>query len=213
MCVTILVMLAGASLPVFSRVRERGRSTTCLSNLKQLTIALQQYTDDASGQYLLWWTRVADVSHTTISDYKHGISWTSRLLPYAKQSELFHCPSRANDSRPFVDALGLGHKAMYPDYSFNANLTALPESKISITSNVVTFHDGAYSPFEYYSSTPPGESKGGDRHSGGANYAFVDGHVKWFGLKDQVRMNRGGALDSTVDPLCSPQQDLTFCPF
>jgi general secretion pathway protein G len=47
----ILAVLAGMLFPVMSRVREKGRSTACQSNLKQLGLALAMYCDDYDGIY------------------------------------------------------------------------------------------------------------------------------------------------------------------
>jgi prepilin-type N-terminal cleavage/methylation domain-containing protein len=42
----IIAILAGLLLPVLGRAKEAGRSTVCLSNLRQCGIALQLYTQD-----------------------------------------------------------------------------------------------------------------------------------------------------------------------
>ena len=47
--VAIILVLAGMLLPGISRVREAGRATRCISNLRQLQIAVLNY---ASGSYL-----------------------------------------------------------------------------------------------------------------------------------------------------------------
>lgn len=47
----IIALIAGIALPVFSRVRQGGYRTTCTSNLKQLGLAFQQYTQDYGGRY------------------------------------------------------------------------------------------------------------------------------------------------------------------
>jgi prepilin-type N-terminal cleavage/methylation domain-containing protein/prepilin-type processing-associated H-X9-DG protein len=47
----VLAVLTALAFPVFSRVRDNARRTTCTSNLRQIGIAFQQYTQDASGKY------------------------------------------------------------------------------------------------------------------------------------------------------------------
>ena len=44
--IAVIGILAGLLLPVFSRAKEAGRSTACLSNLHQLGVALQLYVQD-----------------------------------------------------------------------------------------------------------------------------------------------------------------------
>jgi len=48
--VAIIAILAGLLLPVLGRVREAGRSTACLSNLRQIGIALQLYVQENNNR-------------------------------------------------------------------------------------------------------------------------------------------------------------------
>ncbi len=45
--IAIIAILAAILFPVFQRVRENARRTSCTSNLKQLSLAVVQYTQDA----------------------------------------------------------------------------------------------------------------------------------------------------------------------
>jgi len=44
--ISVIALLAGLLLPALSRVKESGRSTACLSNLHEIGLALQLYTQD-----------------------------------------------------------------------------------------------------------------------------------------------------------------------
>ena len=48
--IAIIAVLAAILLPVFARVRENARQTTCISNLHQIGVALSLYRDD-NGEY------------------------------------------------------------------------------------------------------------------------------------------------------------------
>jgi type II secretory pathway pseudopilin PulG len=48
--IALIATLTGLMLPTLSRAREAGRSTACLSNLRQAGIALQLYTQDHNNR-------------------------------------------------------------------------------------------------------------------------------------------------------------------
>jgi prepilin-type N-terminal cleavage/methylation domain-containing protein/prepilin-type processing-associated H-X9-DG protein len=50
--VAIISILAAILFPVFARARESARSTACLSNLKQLNMAMRMYADDYDGMHV-----------------------------------------------------------------------------------------------------------------------------------------------------------------
>lgn len=47
--ITIVSMMAAMLLPALSTARERGRTISCVNNLKQIGLALQMYSDDHDG--------------------------------------------------------------------------------------------------------------------------------------------------------------------
>ncbi len=49
--IAIIAILAAILFPVFARARENARRSSCSSNLKQLGLALAQYTQDYDGSY------------------------------------------------------------------------------------------------------------------------------------------------------------------
>ena len=51
--VAIIAILAAMLLPALAQARERARSVTCLSNLKQITLAFIQYNDDYNGYIVI----------------------------------------------------------------------------------------------------------------------------------------------------------------
>ncbi len=59
----IIGILAAILLPVFSRVRETARKTTCASNLRQIGLALSQYIHDSDEKLPF----ASDASDTTRS--------------------------------------------------------------------------------------------------------------------------------------------------
>ena len=77
----IIALLAALLFPVFSRVREKGRQTVCLSNERQLGLAFYLHAQDYDDYTALG----ADV-------------WAGSLYPYVKNVDVFHCPSDPTDA-------------------------------------------------------------------------------------------------------------------
>jgi len=106
--VAIIALLSAILFPVFAQVRENARRASCQSNLKQLGLAVIQYTQDndeytMSGQQL-------DLNYA-------GEGWSGQLLAYVKNTQVFRCP---NDyGRPGVPA-PVGQA--YYSYIYNASL-------------------------------------------------------------------------------------------
>ena len=44
--IAIIAVLAAMLLPALSKARERARMVTCISNLKQISLAVKMYADD-----------------------------------------------------------------------------------------------------------------------------------------------------------------------
>lgn len=81
----IVGILAALLFSAFARVRENGRKTACLSNVRQIMSAVALYTQDSAGQY----PRVVGVGALSGAHF----SWADGLLPYLSAPEVLHCPS------------------------------------------------------------------------------------------------------------------------
>jgi prepilin-type N-terminal cleavage/methylation domain-containing protein/prepilin-type processing-associated H-X9-DG protein len=84
--IAIIAILAAILFPVFSRAREQARKTACLSNGKQLALALAMYSQD--------WDETLPVWYTPCHGFRIGpLMWTEQLYPYIKNWQVFQCPS------------------------------------------------------------------------------------------------------------------------
>jgi prepilin-type N-terminal cleavage/methylation domain-containing protein/prepilin-type processing-associated H-X9-DG protein len=192
--VAIISILAAILFPVFARARENARRASCMSNLKQIGMALMQYTQDYDEMY----PRMASNGDTVI--YPNGISgqsnWIMRIYPYAKSVQIFNCPS--NSQPPWKGGRGIStsddpNPVYVVSYGINSLLdgsaTAISIASIDKVSQTLMFADSAggapYALLNYYYG-PPDYSVADssvrymdDRHLEGANIVFADGHVKW----------------------------------
>jgi prepilin-type N-terminal cleavage/methylation domain-containing protein/prepilin-type processing-associated H-X9-DG protein len=85
--IAIIAILAAVLFPVFAQVREKGRQTSCLSNLKQLGAAMQMYSQDYDERLSPVVGR--EPSHRTW----YQMSWMNLIQPYVKNQGLFVCLS------------------------------------------------------------------------------------------------------------------------
>jgi prepilin-type N-terminal cleavage/methylation domain-containing protein/prepilin-type processing-associated H-X9-DG protein len=165
--ISIIAVLAAILFPVFARAREKGRQAACTSNLKQLGIALQMYSDDCDGYY----------PRGQFWPFTGVHLWSDVIAPYVKNTAVFKCPSQGSD------AYGYGYNIAYwgagdaYDGMHGINDTwPVHESLVPSPAETIWVVDfGTYwGCGKDYSIEEPTK-----RHNDGANTLFVDGHAKW----------------------------------
>jgi prepilin-type N-terminal cleavage/methylation domain-containing protein/prepilin-type processing-associated H-X9-DG protein len=132
--IAIIAILAAILFPVFAQARESARMTSCLSNMKQIGLALRMYCQDYdevnTSIYQGWGTGDPN------SDDQQGWMWRNAIQPYTKNKGIMACPS--NPSAP-PDGPGVGDnngsngnamgyymepdKTMSQSYAMNAGAT------------------------------------------------------------------------------------------
>src|SRR5579872_1765147 len=81
--IAIIAILAAILFPVFAKVREKARQTSCLSNEKQLGLGFVQYVQDNDETYPL---------DGAYSGTDLGQGWGGQIYPYVKSTGVYHCP-------------------------------------------------------------------------------------------------------------------------
>ncbi len=103
--IAIIAVLAAVLFPVFARVREKARQTSCASNLKQIGLAIEMYTNDYDETYPM--SRFPDATHplggctsgagtdSPPSDDLEGasVNWKRAIYSYLNNYAVFACPS------------------------------------------------------------------------------------------------------------------------
>jgi prepilin-type N-terminal cleavage/methylation domain-containing protein/prepilin-type processing-associated H-X9-DG protein len=85
--IAIIAVLAGILFAVFAHVREAARKTACLSNMKQVGLALQMYAQDYDETLPLG-NVVAGFNEPNAPP-----NFLGSLVPYTKNLGIFACPS------------------------------------------------------------------------------------------------------------------------
>ena len=94
--IAIISILAAILFPVFQNVRENARRTACLSNGKQIGLAVTQYIQDYDETMPIFQAYNTAVSGGAPGTPMHkGIE--EELLPFTKSVNLFQCPDDASD--------------------------------------------------------------------------------------------------------------------
>ncbi len=210
--IAIVAVLASILFSVFSGAKEKARRTTCQSNLKQLALAMQQYVQDNNGTY------------------PPNTDWGYAPYSYLKNVHVFRCPDHPStlvwdhfSIEPPVasaDQRKVFEGTTFPtDYSYNsmrlyvfqpAGMHGTQETMLATPSTTMLNVDIAFLSPEggdciYCRSipkTPCGrEFVGSTLHSGGGNYSYVDGHVKW------LTPEEAGEVECLNGPLPAPFKD------
>ncbi len=179
--IAIIAILAAILFPVFARAREKARQSSCLSNVKQLMLAIMQYVQDYDEMMPTCWTVIAGESY-------HHPYWYEKAEPYLKNTQVFLCPSARN-----YTTIAYGYNYMYLG---STHSSAISIAEIKSPSEMLIFTDsydsGSAGSFHIYAPSvwiihggAFGDNNTGNvdpRHNEGANVGWADGHAKWFKL-------------------------------
>jgi len=215
--IAIIAILAALLFPVFAAAREKARQATCLSNIKQLALAILMYADDYDGVFvpaqdadnLMRWHGMRS-STSEPFDPTRG-----PLYAYLKNREIKACPSFTKFGRGAMafeqGTGGYGYNAQYvggsplpwPDSLAPASEADIEDPAATIMlADVATMdwdmmsNSGTGTLIEYSFVEAPFYAAYGDmaadpsmhfRHQGSCDVAFCDGHVKAM----KMRASRG----------------------
>jgi len=202
--IAIIAILAAILFPVFAQARGKARQTACLSNTKQMALALHQYIQDydESLPYELIRLEASPANYGT---------WDEALYPYVKSAGVYVCPS---DSTPLAPSNGTYRTSYLTNQEVMRFSNSLPvnsaphimarftepSSTIALAEKTTNTNNRAFSLCETSGSTrvpmalatimaANSHAKtriAWNRHAEGANYVFIDGHAKWHRLEQTV---------------------------
>jgi prepilin-type N-terminal cleavage/methylation domain-containing protein len=122
--IAIIAILAAILFPVFAKAREKARQISCLSNEKQIGLAILQYTQDndekfPSGIYI-GQSPPFQIGPQAVGYGQSGMGmgWAGQAYPYVKSVGVFKCPDDSTNPLPLAD----GTKTSVCSYGLNAFL-------------------------------------------------------------------------------------------
>ena len=184
--IAIIAILAAILFPVFARAREKARQTSCLSNAKQICLAMLMYVSDYDEQFVC-----------CSGTYR----WYTPVFPYVKNAQVFQCPSLSGeisgnpDSDYTINGL-FAHGLAQPFFPTPSETIMIAEREMDM-------------PYDGYHPWPSASNQNWDnldaylagdghnwfvshlaktRHNDGCNYGFADGHAKWYRWEATVRL-------------------------
>jgi len=191
--IAIIAILAGMLLPALSNSKEVARRIACANGLRQLDLGLSMHADDNDGRYTP----------------RQSPYWMTRLQPYYQDLRLLVCPTDGQQAPPPGSAPDSAPRSYvingWNDY-FQSTLPAgdfekfiahnwdqgMPESAVRAPSDTITFgeklSENTHKHMDLLIDAGDDTSKleegrhsrgGGSVTSGGSNYAFVDGGVRY----------------------------------
>ena len=171
--IAIIAILASLLLPALGRAKGQAWTISCMSNLKQIGVAVYGYAQDNED--------------ALPRSSEQGNSWVASLQPFAGATNIYRCPKDGNRNRPYSYAL---NDFLLPlpilgvtNYSKISSVPSPSDTALMLecADNYVSsdhFHfAGEDDPFDY---TPVSfkAQVAVFRHLGSANYLFVDCHVE-----------------------------------
>lgn len=175
--IAIIAILAAILFPAFARARENARRSSCLSNTKQIGLAIIQYSQDYDEKMPL--------HETTELDLSVGW-WMPMIQPYAKSYQIGFCPSDSsvNASNPVTYSnISFGYNYIYLSGTALAAINS-PSETLVISDKDIPPAGGTSARYVIHQSYAPYAPTA--RHFDGGNFAFVDGHSKWMKIPGVV---------------------------
>jgi prepilin-type N-terminal cleavage/methylation domain-containing protein/prepilin-type processing-associated H-X9-DG protein len=208
--IAIIAILAAILFPVFAQAREAARKTTCLSNMKQLTLGWLMYNQDydetnpmsaeccdANGNQIYWLEVIDPYVKGGAKSTQVNLSKSIYVCP----DYLVAAPTKDEAGNPATNMVPLGGNypiGRYPLTSYAPNISvttawwALGQNWAGDSAAVGTLASIAKPSqqimlAENHDCCVETWGGGGDnnwtearRHGKGMNYAIMDGHAKWY---------------------------------
>jgi len=172
--VAIISILAAMLLPALQRAREKARQVVCMNNLKQLGLAYIMYANEHDG----WCASITGGADACCDTHWYVnrslmsyLGWNDSIWIHSMKVKL--CPS--GDKDVYYSYAGNSYLGSSSTYFGISKYNKRKLYRIPSPSKVMVFCDGIRN--RYF--TDVGNDNISQRHSGGCNVVYLDGHVAW----------------------------------
>lgn len=165
--ISIICILAAILFPVFARAREKAYQTGCASNLRNIGMALRVYSTEHFG-------------HFPPAD---NDLWP--LVPkHLTDKEALTCPTVSGLVKRIEEGRLLPARSAQDEWPPPGRRDDPPDRPCDY------IYRGGFCDDDQPQTTLAGDDTD-SRHNGGANYLFLDGHVKWMNARAQPELPGG----------------------
>lgn len=193
--IAIIAILAAILFPVFAQARDKARGISCLSNAKQIALAVQMYASDYDETI---------VPGNIGNPFMFGsvFYYDGLLDPYVKSKSVWTCPS-VGAPRGRTKSIGMNDSVAVRLSTFGTPPPVLALAQIQYPAELIVMNETIANPYNGDASFGTGsfgsafracsaanrDAQGLTpvtidapylRHNKGANYAMGDGHARWF---------------------------------
>ena len=193
--IAIIAILAAILFPVFAQAREKARAASCLSNMKQMGLALDMYASDYDETMPLYRDQVFDFGNPDSTTRKKSDGpWYPNYLwalqPYLKAKQIQACPSVSiqeggQEITPYSRASYMGNGAVMgkslATVTSPADIIYVQEYRM--LTRVAWLRPACTSPTKCggwcWWGVPDNRPGYSNVHMEGGNFVYVDGHAKY----------------------------------
>jgi prepilin-type N-terminal cleavage/methylation domain-containing protein/prepilin-type processing-associated H-X9-DG protein len=192
--IAIIAILAAILFPVFAQAREKARQASCLSNMKQMALAVHMYAQDYDEVMTPYNDQVYDFANPDPATRKKAdgpwrTNYLYALIPYMKNQTIGTCPSATvqetgQDTTPQSRTTFLGNGTIMGQslaaVTAPADMVYLQEyrrlTRVAWLRPACTTATRCSLWCWYGETDKPGYA---NVHNNGANFVYVDGHAKY----------------------------------
>ena len=196
--IAVIAILAGMLLPALSTAKSKAQQIKCLSNSRQLGIALEQYKID----------NIDSMPPRSLTN-----QWPLALKPYYQDQKVLICPVDKFTNNLVETNVNKANRSFiingfndYYFYTFDGKWDVLEQplkdSAIPLLSDTIVFGEKLGTSKHFYMDILEGQ--GNDvteldfkKHNGGSTYIFVDSHASYLKFPQAFQPENKWAIIST----------------